>query len=226
MNNNNDKNNHNKKTGTLSSLVRYGSRPGYIFSAVSFVLIVVLSCAVFFMKAGPAPLFTEDLREPAGLDVLRIDGNRDGRFVVFTHKKHMQRNGNQKEGCVRCHHLSLPDDGPVSCVRCHRRMNGVTSIFNHDYHIARFNNDFHISRNVKSPACAKCHTHDKSPENRVSCNSCHGEYTRDAAYYTQVRGYKDALHGNCFQCHEKNSAKTEGGDKCSFCHSQGSFIAE
>ncbi|HPB81983.1 MAG TPA: cytochrome c3 family protein [Spirochaetota bacterium] len=212
--------------GGMFMLFRNGSRSGSVFAGVSFIIIVITAFVIVSHYTDEVMLFSENVSEPAGVDTLKIDGNRDGRFVMFSHKNHIQRTGEKGKGCVQCHHITMPDDSPVSCAKCHRSMDRVSSVFNHDYHINRFNRDYHISRGMKSGACVKCHTGDKSKDNVVSCRTCHKEYTRDIGYYKNARGYKEALHVRCFQCHDKESAKTEGGDTCTLCHDQGSLILE
>ncbi|MFC1601328.1 NrfD/PsrC family molybdoenzyme membrane anchor subunit, partial [Candidatus Sumerlaeota bacterium] len=62
---------------------------------------------------------------------LKIDGNANGRLVLFPHDDHIKRLGGKPDSCAKCHHLNMPFDNNTSCFECHRDMFGETDIFDH-----------------------------------------------------------------------------------------------
>jgi len=185
---------------------------GYsLFTNGSLVIIAIAALIIGFTGNGKSSIPESPVNDAVGWEILRINGNRNARFVDFTHKTHQGLVAEGKEGCVSCHHISRPGDGPSSCYQCHRDMYKKTSVFDHTYHIKLHEN---------GDSCSACHAGDKSPENLKTCAECHKGYTRDTAYYTSVRSYKDAMHGMCVSCHKKEDEKL--GEKlysdCSFCH--------
>ena len=66
--------------------------------------------------------------------VVLIDGNRNWRFVPFTHDGHAQALGG-RESCRRCHHQNMTFDQNTACHQCHRDMYEVTDTFDHVLHI-------------------------------------------------------------------------------------------
>jgi len=70
----------------------------------------------------------------ANATVMMIDGNRDGRYVLFDHERHSARN-KDKEGCGLCHHMSKPYNRYSGCSECHSDMYITVDIFNHELHM-------------------------------------------------------------------------------------------
>lgn len=194
-----------------SSSVWFGKKKTAIFSITSIVIIIVISAIFAFFPRSKAKISSDPVKDAVGWEVLRIDGNRNGRYVDFDHTSHQTVTGKGKKGCRVCHHLSKPHDGPSSCYQCHREMDKAISIFDHNYHIK-----IHISGN----SCEECHMRDTFGKNVKRCNACHGDYNKDNKYYFSARSYKSAMHTLCIGCHEREDGKV--GEKafsdCSFCH--------
>lgn len=194
-----------------SSSVWLGRKKTVIFSITSLIGIIVISgiFAVFF--PSKTNISSNPVKDAVGWEILRIDGNRNGKYVDFDHEAHQTLTDKGRRGCRVCHHLSKPHDGPSSCYQCHRDMEKPVSIFDHNYHIR-----IHIRGN----SCGECHMKDKSGHNVKRCNACHDEYTRDITYYSSARGYKYSMHTLCIGCHGREDDKM--GKKvfttCSFCH--------
>ena len=155
--------------------------------------------------------------------LLTIDGNRDGRLVLFDHADHDRRLGGE-DSCAKCHHLSMPLDRASSCHECHRDMYEPTSTFSHASHVrATEGND----------GCVRCHDGTgavKTFETATACVECHAGMvasgsTIDAPKdrWNEAIGYMDAMHGLCIPCHERTAAD-EAGDfpaslgECRTCH--------
>jgi len=160
-------------------------------------------------------------------EVLVIDGNRDGRFVLFDHHAHMDRNGGKKS-CVLCHHLNMPKDRETSCWECHRDMFLPTDIFNHESHVAQMNGN---------SGCAKCHKDPSLPKTRQTsarCEECHEDMLvkgslvrapKNSADYVAV-GYMSAMHELCIDCHKKKQSEQPKRlpveiTRCAWCHAEG-----
>ncbi len=107
-------------------------------------LAFVLMYPPFYRHLAPGP----QVRAAIGVDMertkLEIDGNDGGVITVFPHADHQKRLGGSKS-CVRCHHVSLPQDKSTPCSRCHRQMNAPTDIFDHGYHLAAVARQKHLS---------------------------------------------------------------------------------
>lgn len=175
---------------------------------------VVLAGALAFAAFGPEGKggTGRKLQGALGWEIMRIDGNRNGRSVEFTHESHQrltQKNGN---GCAVCHHLNLPGDNVSSCFECHKHMQKISSIFDHENHAKLLR--------TRGAYCEECHGSDRSRERVKACARCHEEYTGPVFTYTRVRGYESAMHGSCIACHRKEDEKL--GQKmftdCGFCH--------
>lgn len=124
--------------------------------------------------------------DAVGWGTLRIDGNRNGKYMDFDHKKHKLLAGSGEAGCRTCHHLSRPNDGPSSCCGCHTSMETSAPIFNHGLHAKLHSGN----------SCRECHNTGKRQGQDVkACGSCHAEYPNSNQFYMKVRGYKPALHG-------------------------------
>ncbi|MFH1759649.1 MAG: cytochrome c3 family protein [bacterium] len=182
-------------------------------SKVTAVITVLLSLifAVYFSDSGR--LKETPVEKAVGWDTLRIDGNRAGMHVFFPHNIHEETAGEDRNGCIECHHLSSPGDGPTSCFECHKDMNRATSIFDHKYHQRKFGGN---------KSCEKCHEQNKVPEKAKSCAAadCHKDMFSDKSLiiYT-ASSYKDAMHKRCMSCHERDSEEPDK-EYCGFCHRQ------
>ncbi len=179
------------------------------------------------------PVDRQDTVRPAlGLDterkVLRIDGNDAGVMTVFAHADHQHRLGDSTS-CVKCHHLSYPNDRSTPCSRCHRRMNEPTDIFNHALHLTAVAKKEHLSGlHPANFSCQQCHPAGvpKSAAGVKTCLSCHkedmlppGVIVSDSSL-VPANSFREALHRTCIDCHQKEAAKVNKphlGD-CSTCH--------
>jgi len=191
-----------------SSSVRIGKKRHIILTVCSVVLIIVGTALLAGSSRLPGRP-DNPVKDAVGWDTLRIDGNRNGKYVDFDHEAHKAITGTGETGCRTCHHLGRPHDGSSLCYQCHRDMEKTTSVFDHNYH----------AKIHPKNSCRECHTGNKEQEIK-SCNACHEEYIKDIQYYLKVRGYKQALHGSCIGCHEKedeNSGEPLLSD-CGFCH--------
>lgn len=157
------------------------------------------------------------------VNVLFIDGDRNGRIVLFPHEAHKERQGGE-ESCAICHHMNRPLDRASSCHLCHRDMYSPTDTFSHD---------FHVERMGEGEACAKCHIDPSAVKNRQTaqpCLKCHermaqeGSFVKigDSPVLDRAPGYMDALHGLCIKCHESLVERGEHKDpdfaRCKTCH--------
>lgn len=135
--------------------------------------------------------------------LLIIDGNRNGRLVVFPHQFHRDKLDGEAS-CVLCHHQALPFDQNTACSECHRDMYLPTDLFNHSVHIARLD---------ENAGCVECHTDPTKPktrENTKFCIECHQDtILRDSIIPLKeesveyAAGYMAAMHGLCITCHEQ-----------------------
>jgi len=142
------------------------------------------------------------------LQLLMIDGNRDGRLVLFPHHRHIAKLGGQKS-CGMCHHQNMPFDKNSSCCQCHRDMYAATDIFDHALHVSKLRGN---------EGCADCHQDAMAIKNRqtaLACAECHEDMTvadsmvkpsKDAVK-GMAAGYMDAMHGLCISCHEQASTE-------------------
>ncbi|MFH1530163.1 MAG: NrfD/PsrC family molybdoenzyme membrane anchor subunit [Pseudomonadota bacterium] len=156
--------------------------------------------------------------------LLAIDGNRDGRLVLFPHDLHAEKLGGQRS-CNTCHHQSLPYARDSACSECHRDMYGQTELFDHADHVARLGGN---------SGCDRCHRAKDQAKSRATatpCIECHqGMLARDAmvqppggAMTGLASGYMDAMHGLCIGCHEREAPKVQhrlgsGFALCTNCH--------
>jgi hypothetical protein len=158
-----------------------------------------------------------------GAALLALDGNRDGRLVLFDHDAHVERL-DADTACGHCHHLNLPLDCNSSCYECHRDMYEPTALFDHDAHVRALDG---------RTGCAECHVAadvPKTMETATPCMDCHergavaGAIVEPAEpVWHAAAGYMDALHGLCLTCHERTlrEAPTEHPeelDRCTYCH--------
>ena len=156
--------------------------------------------------------------------LLMIDGNRDGRLVLFPHRDHVAKLGEQ-DSCCKCHHLNMPYDRNTSCWECHRDMYLETDIFDHSRHIDKLEGN---------QSCVRCHQDSaavKSRDTALACAECHADMVVEDSLVSLpaggmgglATGYMDAMHGICIACHEQKVA--EEPDKypvsfaqCANCH--------
>ncbi len=159
----------------------------------------------------------------AAVRLLMIDGNRDGNAVLFHHEGHVTELGGDAS-CAVCHHLAMPLDRNASCCACHRDMHEPTPAFDHASHAARLGGN---------AGCAGCHPDPavaKTRETATACDACHGDLVAAGSLveppgcrWRDATGYRDALHGLCVACHERE-VKEEAGrrpehlGRCDTCH--------
>ena len=138
------------------------------------------------------------------ITITMIDGNRDWRFVTFTHDDHVAALG-QRESCRVCHHQNLTFDQNTACYHCHRDMYETTDTFDHVLHVYKLGGN---------AACDVCHKRDearKSRESALACWECHGDMivqgsivpTTEAGLVGIAPGYVEAMHGLCKRCHDQ-----------------------
>jgi Ni/Fe-hydrogenase subunit HybB-like protein len=154
---------------------------------------------VLFAEAAPA----EAQRKP----LLMIDGNRDGRLVLFDHKGHEQRLG-REDSCAECHHMNLPLDRASSCHECHRDMYEPTRTFGHASHVRSTDGN---------AGCVQCHDDDddvKTFETATACMECHAEtllagptIKAPEDRWNDAVGYMEAMHELCIRCHERKAVE-------------------
>jgi hypothetical protein len=163
---------------------------------------------------------------PAGAErvpLLLIDGNRDGRLVLFHHDGHVERLG--LDACGDCHHQNLPFDRSTSCYQCHRDMYTPTDIFDHGSHARRLGGN---------AGCSRCHADGDGAKTRATataCDACHRDMVvagsvvlpRADGLLGLAPGYMDAMHGLCVTCHTQQlAAGAVAFDRrfaeCAFCH--------
>jgi Ni/Fe-hydrogenase subunit HybB-like protein len=162
--------------------------------------------------------------KPVPVNVLVIDGNRDWRFVPFTHEHHQEVLGG-RESCRLCHHENMAFDQNTACARCHRDMYETTDIFDHALHVNKLGSN---------AACVVCHAADplrKSRATALACWQCHGDMVVSGSILPTTSGklrgfapgYREALHGLCMSCHERLSREEPekyGPEfaRCDVCH--------
>ncbi len=161
---------------------------------------------------------------PVPVSVVIIDGNRDWRFVPFTHNEHMRALGGG-ESCAICHHQNMPFDQNTACSQCHRDMYEPTDTFDHPLHA------FKLGGNV---ACGVCHAKDLARKTRataLACWQCHGDMVVEGSLIVTpaerlvglAPGYVEAMHGLCVRCHQ-DLAEAQPGRyspefaRCDVCH--------
>lgn len=162
--------------------------------------------------------------KPEPVTVRMIDGNRNWRFVPFTHDDHIKRLGDD-ESCKLCHHQNMTFDQTSPCYVCHRDMYETTDTFDHGLHMAK------LGGNV---SCAVCHGEgpgEKTRDNSLACWQCHGDMVVEGSIIPPAKGglkgfapgYMTAMHGLCIGCHEDLSNKEPekyGKEfaRCDVCH--------
>jgi len=158
--------------------------------------------------------------------LLVIDGNRDGRQVVFPHDLHETALGGQAS-CAACHHANLPFSRESACAACHRDMYSPTDTFDHASHVRQLGGE---------TGCARCHADDRVAKTRATatpCRTCHqmmqvaGSRVRPERQDGIAAGYLDAMHGLCIDCHEERMKLEPARHppdfaRCRNCHRNGS----
>jgi Ni/Fe-hydrogenase subunit HybB-like protein len=153
-------------------------------------------------------LESEAVKNPP-VDVFMIDGNRDGRFVLFNHQKHTTMLQPQEKACRLCHHLNKPLNWATPCYQCHRDMYESTDTFNHPIHVEKLGGN---------GACDRCHQNKDQPRSGKNCRPCLDCHRRMIApgslvtleHREDVRlapGYVKAMHGLCVKCHQAEEKK-------------------
>jgi Ni/Fe-hydrogenase subunit HybB-like protein len=196
---------------------------------LSLIAVVVIPLAlVLFVPGLGAAETPAAVQAPRGMDearaVLLIDGDRDGRGVLFPHADHKERLGGE-QSCAPCHHLDRPGDRYSSCHHCHAAMDGSRPIFDHRAHVASVAKREGFSGSLAgNRTCSLCHLGDgpKNGENAKDCISCHREDMRmeNEPPSRLATGYAHALHASCAGCHDAKAAETGRphlGD-CTTCH--------
>jgi Ni/Fe-hydrogenase subunit HybB-like protein len=146
--------------------------------------------------------------EAIHVELMVIDGNRDGRLVLFPHDNHVAKLG-EKESCEACHHQNLPYSRNSACSDCHRDMYLETDTFVHTSHVSQLGGN---------AGCVRCHEdpgHIKSREETTRCLDCHTDMVvaesriqvPDEGMTGYAAGYMDAMHGLCIKCHEEQVEK-------------------
>jgi len=152
-----------------------------------------------------------------GGDEMFIDGNRDNYGVLFDHKNHVEKNGDN-QSCVLCHHMNVPLDKQSGCYECHSNMFRTADAFNHRWHQSS------IRANL---TCQDCHTAglEKTKETSKKCDHCHKDLIPENSPIEidsyLAPSYVDALHILCIDCHREKAL--ELADKkdlalCKTCH--------
>jgi len=159
------------------------------------------------------------------VSLMMIDGNRNGRLVLFTHKRHIEECGGE-DSCAKCHHQNMPFDENTSCYECHRDMYEPTDIFDHAFHVT------HLGGN---DGCKECHVSFSQPKMRQTakaCLECHKEMLAAETFAGEEQektmtgiapGYMKALHRLCIGCHrrevkENPQRRSPAFARCDACH--------
>jgi hypothetical protein len=155
-----------------------------------------------------------------------IDGNRDGRQVLFPHRLHEDELGG-RESCDTCHHQNMPLQKSSPCSDCHRDMYVTTDIFDHASHQQKLGGN---------DGCAKCHDPEEMAKMRDTAKECAGCHEAMVATASRIKpdkrltgfapGYMTAMHGLCIDCHKETAKKRpqELGERffeCANCHRNG-----
>ena len=171
---------------------------------------------------GPAPT------NPTTVEALRIDGDRNGRYVLFDHRGHVRRQRARGRGCKRCHHANHPKSKATGCYKCHADVYQPRSVFSHSGHIKALGGN---------RGCGRCHADPAVPRVRgatVPCGRCHRDLVKAASSALAGKtmgaarrpglapGYMSAMHGLCINCHKAEARRRPrlgvGFARCAFCH--------
>jgi len=182
--------------------------------AVAVTAAILPENAIFGFKYEPTPVAPARVQISDQGEMLLIDGNRNGEFVLMNHDTHKERNGGM-DGCVNCHHMNFPDSQATACAACHADMFLPSSAFDHDRHQRHHDGN---------KGCILCHPKDKNPDNAKSCAACHQEMFPGVAETERVNfmasSYQDAMHGLCETCHQEQAVERNQPELglCSQCH--------
>ena len=199
-----------------------------------FVIALIVIPATWFGLQGKGtsafqPIETAVAPAVKSADLMRatliIDANSNGEAVVFPHKQHQEAfvkkyDVSLEKTCVKCHHLSLPNDHNSLCRACHRDMEVAMPIFSPERHAQRFKDD--VQR-------ARFDAYDLSDrqQNLAACMICHEETMAGLTGYAETGfshvapGFVHAMHGQCMTCHrleEKDPADPFSIGNCLGCH--------
>jgi Ni/Fe-hydrogenase subunit HybB-like protein len=138
---------------------------------------------------------------PEGLTTgFLIDGDRQGRAVLFDHQGHRQRLGGEAS-CGRCHHRNLRLDRGTPCSVCHADMYRCTDTFDHQKHVAVLGSN---------DSCGRCHANPAVGKTRATstpCLECHATEITDC--YTEERhpcvSHSHVGDMDCSGCHDFSS---------------------
>ncbi|GAB4503821.1 MAG: hypothetical protein Fur0043_08130 [Anaerolineales bacterium] len=189
-----------------------------LMSRRSVGAILLLGLVIVFLP-GPRMQLNTPVVQARGWDILHIDGNKAGRFTDFPHADHQARQlekypDDEEQACGVCHHLSKPGDGPTSCWECHTDMYYPTSIFNHSDHQEVLGGN---------KSCSECHTGEHTAATATACQTCHEKMIpgpQEESFNFYAPGYKEAMHGLCISCHQKQAVQLEKPElaQCANCH--------
>lgn len=215
---------------TLSGVWNVALQQGLPRVTIISVFVIPLSWVAMY------PLYAQGQNRPVrpsiGVDAtrtsLRIDGNRSGFSTLFPHQAHRERMGGE-EGCVTCHHASLPGDHATPCSRCHGDMIETTSIFDHHEHLSLVAASEELSGlHPTNQTCVHCHQADgpECGETAASCLACHEEdiwgnrTVKESPGLAHAVGFVQAMHDSCIPCHEQEAAAQDRPElgECSNCH--------
>ncbi|MCP4198423.1 MAG: Ni/Fe-hydrogenase cytochrome b subunit [Proteobacteria bacterium] len=141
----------------------------------------------------------------SGIPLSVVDGNRDGRMVLFAHDTHVKKLG-AETSCSTCHHQNLPFKQNSACSQCHRDMYSETDTFSHSLHVEKLEGN---------AGCIRCHADPQKVKTRdttTPCITCHKDMIVEGSIVPKgekgltgmAAGYMDAMHGLCIRCHEQN----------------------
>jgi hypothetical protein len=163
---------------------------------------------------------------PAPVGRFVVDGNRNGRLVIFNHAEHSQRLGGD-DSCGACHHLNRPFRWNTPCRDCHRDMYRSTDTFSHSSHVNSLEGN---------QGCVRCHDPADPVKSRATASSCDSCHLADRGHsllklvseektFGIAPSYMAAMHGLCERCHqqmvEDNPTDYEAYlGECRACHRQ------
>jgi Ni/Fe-hydrogenase subunit HybB-like protein len=177
----------------------------------------------FSFRLDPVRFGANPIGTGALVTLHAIDGNRDGRVVLFDHAAHQARD-RADSSCATCHHLNLPYERGTSCVGCHRDMYEPTPLFDHTTHERAL---------AAQGGCPECHDPTdqvKTLATAAPCTDCHDAplparsvIAAPAGTWRGAASYLDAMHGLCIECHREIAADSLLGgvtppDQCAGCH--------
>ncbi len=160
--------------------------------------------------------------------ILFIHGNGIGMGVEFSHLEHQDSLGG-KSSCIKCHHMSMPNDKSSPCSDCHQKMFQRTLIFKHDMHMLWVAKERNMGGlNPENKTCTICHLpgYPKSANHTVGCLNCHrtdmniADTTGLPKDFLYADSYFNAMHTSCIGCHQKMKVKLNmhSLDQCWDCH--------